>query len=207
MAQVFNERGDGVIVRGGKATISKQDRQPHLDEEDARALLDHALRTYKDEHKTLPARVALHKRSTYSDAEMAGFVEAVEQRGIETLDCTSFRKSFTRLFRSAPYPPLCCTLFDLDEEHHILYTRGSVDFFATYPGMYVPRPLEIRCERTEHTATFLAQEILALTKMNLNNTQFDGGEPITIRAARQVANILTYVGEDERVEPRYGFYM
>jgi hypothetical protein len=30
MAQVFNERGDGVVVRGGAVKIDKDDRQPHL---------------------------------------------------------------------------------------------------------------------------------------------------------------------------------
>ena len=39
-------------------------------------------------------------------------------------------------------------------------------------------------------------DTLALTKMNWNNTQFDGHAPITIRAARQVGNILNYVGPD-----------
>ncbi|MDO8673150.1 MAG: hypothetical protein Q7O66_17230 [Dehalococcoidia bacterium] len=46
-----------------------------------------------------------------------------------------------------------------------------------------------------------------MTKMNWNNTQFDGSAPITIRAARQVSNILKYLGENERIEPRYSFYM
>ena len=36
VAQVFNERGDGVIVRGAQAAQSKDDRQPHLTGEDAR---------------------------------------------------------------------------------------------------------------------------------------------------------------------------
>jgi hypothetical protein len=31
VVQVFNERGDGVVVRGGAAKVSKTDRQPHLD--------------------------------------------------------------------------------------------------------------------------------------------------------------------------------
>lgn len=39
VAQVFNERGDGVIVRGGPARISSEDRQPHLTAEDASELL------------------------------------------------------------------------------------------------------------------------------------------------------------------------
>src|SRR5439155_18450593 len=30
MAQVFDERGDGVIVQGGPAEINKEDRIPHL---------------------------------------------------------------------------------------------------------------------------------------------------------------------------------
>jgi hypothetical protein len=48
---------------------------------------------------------------------------------------------------------------------------------------------------------------LALTKMNWNNTQFEGQAPITIRAPRRVGNILKYVGPDDPVEPRYANYM
>ncbi len=36
IAQVFNQRGEGVIVRGGTAEITKEDRQPHLSGPDAR---------------------------------------------------------------------------------------------------------------------------------------------------------------------------
>jgi hypothetical protein len=54
---------------------------------------------------------------------------------------------------------------------------------------------------------FLAQEILSLTKMNWNNTQFDGGEPITIRAAKQVSAILKYIPEGDELASTYRFYM
>ena len=73
--------------------------------------------------------------------------------------------------------------------------------------MYVPRPLLFRCEYTEQTSKFLAEEMLALTKMNWNNTQFDGGDPITIRAARQVRAILKYIPEDGDLASTYRFYM
>ena len=39
VAQVFNELGDGVIVRGAFAEKSDVDLQPHLAREDARTLL------------------------------------------------------------------------------------------------------------------------------------------------------------------------
>jgi hypothetical protein len=53
----------------------------------------------------------------------------------------------------------------------------------------------------------VAAEILALTKMNWNDTQFDGAESITVEAARRVGQILKYVEEGGRVAPRYSFYM
>jgi hypothetical protein len=98
------------------------------------------------------------------------------------------------------------TFLTLDRRTHTLYTRGSVDFLSTYPGTYVPSPLRLLCDDTEQTPYFLANELLALTKMNWNNTQFDNRDPITLRAPRGVGSILKYV-EEGRVQPRYSFYM
>lgn len=36
------------------------------------------------------------------------------------------------------------TSVQLDEHSLLLYTRGSVPYFRTYPGLYVPQPLLIR---------------------------------------------------------------
>jgi len=209
VAQVFNERGEGVIVRGGQAQISKEDRQVHLDYDNAYTLLVHALNVYKAEHKNLPARVVVHKSSTYTKEEKDAFLQASKTFQVDMVDLISLDQSFTRLFRTGSYPPLRGSYLSLDEKNHILYTRGSVDFFQTYPGMYIPRSLIFKCEQTEQTPKFLAQEILALTKMNWNQTQFDGGDPITIRAARQVSGILKYVPSDEnaKLAPAYRFYM
>jgi SHS2 domain-containing protein len=66
VAQVFNERGDGVIVRGAQATQSKDDRQPHLTGDDAKDLLEQWLARYRTEHKT---RVMLHKTSSFTPEE------------------------------------------------------------------------------------------------------------------------------------------
>lgn len=209
VAQVFNERGEGVIVRGGQAQISKEDRQVHLDYDNAYTLLTHALNVYKAEHKNLPARVVVHKSSSYAKEEKDAFLQASKSFQVDMVDLLNIDQSFTRLFRTGSYPPLRGSFLSLDDKNHILYTRGSVDFFQTYPGMYIPRPLIFKCEQTEQTPKFLAQEILALTKMNWNQTQFDGGDPITIRAARQVSGILKYIPSDEnaKLAPAYRFYM
>lgn len=208
-AQVFNERGEGVVLRGGTAQISKDDKQIHLSDEDAYNLLKNALQIYQNEHKNFPARVVIHKSSQHNADEITGFEQALRDYSIEPelADFISVTRSSIRLFRSDRYPPLRGTFFDIGGESFVLYTKGSVDFFSTYPGLYVPRPLGFRCDRVAATSPFLAQEILALTKMNWNNTQFDGAEPITLRCARQVGQILKYFGPNDPYEPYYRFYM
>ena len=208
-AQVFNERGEGVVLRGGTAQISKDDKQIHLSDEDAYSLLKNALQIYQKEHKHFPARVVIHKSSKHNTDEISGFENALQDYSIEAelADFVSVTDSSTRLFRGNRYPPLRGTFFDTGEESFILYTNGSVDFFSTYPGMYVPKPLGFRCDQVAATPPYLAQEILALTKMNWNNTRFDGREPITLRCARQVGHILKYFGPDDHYEPYYRFYM
>lgn len=208
IAQIFNERGEGIIVRGGKVELSKKDRQIHLSHDDAFDLLDTTLQRYREEHKTTPGRVVLHKSSSYNAEELAGFHQAISSNRISSVDLVNISSdSGTRLFRYGNYPPLRGTFLSLSEKKHLLYSRGSVEFFSTYPGMYIPNPILIETASVEQTPYFLASEILALTKMNWNNTQFDGALPITLRAARKVSNILKYVGENDYVEPRYSFYM
>lgn len=105
------------------------------------------------------------------------------------------------------YPPLRGSVLRFEKDQALLYTRGSVEFFRTYPGMYVPRPLMLRCQALGQPLQHIAAETLSLTKMNWNNTQFDNGLPITIAAARQVGEVLKYVPEGQEIAPRYSFYM
>jgi hypothetical protein len=208
MAQIFDERGDGIVVRGAPIRLSKSDRTPHLEEQDAQTLLVQALKHYRLEHETAPARVVLHKTSRFNAAEREGFSAALEEERIGRVDFVSMTdRAAPRLFRAGAYPVLRGSSVALSAREHLLYTRGSVDFFRTYPGMYVPRPLHFHCDETMSTPRALSREILSLTKMNWNKTQFDQSEPITVHAARSVGQILKYVEADGRIESRYSYYM
>nr|MDP9167258.1 hypothetical protein [Actinomycetota bacterium] len=208
VAQVFNQRGDGVIVRGGTAQVSRHDRQPHLSADGASSLLGEALKRYRLEHRTLPARVVVHKSSSYTQAETDGFRNAADGAALDTLELLWLPAGDSfRLFRPAAHPPLRGTLLSLTIERHVLYTRGSVPFYGTYPGMYIPAPLPFRTDGAESSPEALGQEILALTKMNWNQTQLDGRRPITLRTADNVGQILRHVAPDERPQGRYAFYM
>jgi hypothetical protein len=207
VAQVFNERGEGTIVRGETAKLGKEDRQPHLDDKGAQSILANALRIYKGEHHTMPARLVVHKSSLFSNGEVVGFRAAADEMRIDALELLTLGDAGTRLFREGLYPPLRGTMLSLSSAEHLLYTRGSVDFFQTYPGMYAPQMLAIHIHEAQETPRFLANEILGLTKMNWNNTQFDGFEPITLHAARQVGKILKYIPLSEPIRESYAFYM
>lgn len=206
VAQVFNERGEGIIIKGGQAYRDKVDRQVHLDSVNAKELLIKSLKQYTQEHRTKPARIVIHKSSEFNIAEIDGFVEAIKLLNIDLYDFISLKKSFTRLHRNGKYPPLRGVYWELDEQDSILYTRGSVDFFETYPGLYIPKSLKITVAYSDQTNKQLATEILALTKMNWNNTQLDNSIPITLKAARNVGDILKYV-EDDYIASSYCFYM
>jgi hypothetical protein len=208
MAQIFDERGDGLVVRGAPIRLSKDDRTPHLEEEDAKELLTKALKQYRLEHETAPARVVLHKTSRFNPAEREGFAAALAEERISRVDFVSVtERGAPRLFRNGAYPVLRGSTLSLSSREHLVYTRGSVDFFQTYPGQYVPRPLHFNCDETMSTPRALSKEILALTKMNWNKTQFDQSEPITVHAARAVGRILKYIEAEGKIESRYGYYM
>jgi len=72
---------------------------------------------------------------------------------------------------------------------------------------YVPQPLELRIVKSEESPSFIAEEILGLTKMNWNNTQFDGKYPVTLGCARKVGEIMKYMKDSDTPQVRYGYYM
>lgn len=209
VAQVFNELGDGVIVRGALARRSGRDKQPHLAESDAADLLTNALASYREHHGSQPAEITLHKTSSFSDHERRGFLLAADTADLHSCDLIWITDSEDAFLIRGPsdYPPMRGTLFTLDDDHHALYTHGGVPYYKTYPGMYVPRPLGIRPAETQRSIESVATEVLALTKLNWNRARLDARKPITLLTAHRVGDVLRHV--DPAVSPaaRYAYYM
>jgi hypothetical protein len=208
LAQIFDEQGKGVILRGSPVQIDKKgDRQPHLTEQQSYELLLNAIEAYKFAEGVSPKRVVIHKSSKYTEQESEGFAKAIEEKEISTFDFVNIVESDIRLFRTGNYPPLRGTCLEISENQNLLYSKSAVDYYQTYAGMYIPQPIEIRIEELNSSTRQVCEEILSLTKMNWNNTQFDGKMPITIECSRSVGSIMKYLGENEKPEMRYSFYM
>lgn len=210
LAQVFDELGNNVILRGGLAYEEQSDRRPHLTRDQSEALLGRAIDDYILANETPPARLVIHKTSLYTEGEREGFLNACHARGIKRVDLVTFLDTAKRALRTNQYPPRRGTHISFDEKAHLLYTRGSVEFYRTYTGLYIPQPLEIRIDQSDSSAEKICREILGLTKMNWNGTRFDGKYPITLRCAQRVGEIMKYLPPDYEPKPEvisYGYYM
>jgi hypothetical protein len=206
VAQVFDERGEGLIVQGGSASYDKDDRSPHLAKEHAEELLANGLATYRREHKNMPARVVMHKTSYFNTDEKEGFRRAAENENLEVLDMVGVRRSGARLLRAGDSPMVRGTVMLFDGKSGIVYLKGTVPYFQVYPGAYIPRALEFVRDDGETSASDLARELVGLSKLNFNNTQFDSGDPITVRAARRVGDILKHVPSGKKVNSRFRYF-
>lgn len=206
-AQMFDETGHGLILRGARAQTETRGRRPYLTRVDMRDLVLDALRSYKEHHKALPARLVVLKTSHFRDEEADGIDDALEELDVSLCDMVWVQESSPiSLLRNGSYPVLRGTFVDLDGKG-LLYTRGSVPYYGTYPGMRVPNPLLLSPhQQTDRSITQIAKEILALTKVNWNSTQFDQKLPAPIRASRDVGKVLKYVPQGGVVKADFRFY-
>ena len=207
IAQVFNERGHGIAIKGRDAKVSESDFQPHIAPDDVNDLISRCIKAFRDEHKTNPARVVVHKTSNFDDGEMAAFRAAIEAEKIALYDLVTLDKSRIRLYREGYYPPLRGTWVTLEPEAHVLYTRGSVAFYEEYPGTYVPQSLLVKLFHTEAPHTETMKDLMMLSKLNWNNIQMDSTLPITISAARTVGSILRWVETPSPLQREYHYFM
>jgi len=204
-SQMFEERGKGLILRGGTAHTDRG-AHPYLDRTDSYDLLRRSLKVFFGQHHHHPARLVILKTSPYQHEEADGFREAIEEANIAFSDLVWISKSPITMYRDGEYPALRGTVVNLDKQA-IVFTRGSVPLYRTYPGPRMPIPLFLRPYLHDTPITDLATDVLALTKMNWNSTQFDGALPIPILAARKVGRVLKHVSLGERDAVEYRYFM
>ena len=207
LAQIFNENGKGVILRGTPVMEDKDDKKPHLTYVQSLHLLKDALTKYKFATGTMPGRVVLHKTSKYYEDELDGFIQAMQDLGITEYDIVTVIETDLRFFRNNLYPPVRGSVFTLTEKRHILYTRGSVHQYQTYPEMYIPAPLEIRIVDSVSSVKTVCKEVLGLTKMNWNTTVFASRHPCTFSNATEMIGMMKELQKGELLYPQIRYYI
>ena len=216
VAQAFDYLGQGLVLRGDPFEWSqvKHGPAPHLTKDAARRLIAGTLQEYVKVQGVPPRRVVVHKTSEFwgpehgEHNELDGFYEGINSvyPNLE-IDLVALRQTGVKLFREGNYPPLRGTYVRLEDQHHFLFTMGYIPYLHTYPGSYVPEPWQITDHRGGTAPRDLLLEVLALTKMNVNNCAFADGTPITLLFSHRIGDIMKHIPEGESVHPHYKFYM
>lgn len=208
LAQVFTDTGEGMVVRGESFRSGTEGRGfLRLTEEGASSLLARAIEVYSKHHNGQPPnRVVIHKSSRYSDNEIRGFRQALGNiPKFDFVTIGSGRDVF--VYRNGDYPIVRGTTIQLSTESFFLFSNGYIPYLRQYDGPRVPRPLEISERHGDTPPEELAREILALTRLNWNTTDYCCFEPITLEFSRRVGEILGKVPPGEKTQEQYRYYM
>lgn len=204
-AQMFLSDGEGVVFRGALGPWYQPDRkQFHLDRPAARTLIGTVLEEYRLRHPDDPAELFIHAKSSFSDDEWAGFVEACQGKrtnivGVQISDAWDQLK----LFRPGSYPTIRGTAMLMNKRSGFLWTSGYVPRLDTYMGPDTPNPLHISVRRGDADIQTVMADVLSLSKINFNTCLFNDREPVTIRFADAIGAIL--VSAPVHSEPRLPF--
>lgn len=206
VAQVFTHTGEGLVLKGGRATIDEISKSPYLSKEAATKLMTDILDVYKKQMRQLPRRLVVHKSSRYRPEELLAFKEASKDIGLKDF-VTILTRGVRFMRKDGIYPPIRGTAIKIATDDYVLFTKGWISYYETYPGLRVPTPIEIVEHHGDSPVKKVFEEILALTKMNWNSADFCIREPITLAYSREVGKVLAYVPEEVNPRPEYLYYM
>ena len=208
MAQVFTHNGKGLVLRGTEVDVDEKTKRPYLKQGQAEDLMEKALDKYHDLAGQTPTTVAVHKSTEFSKDEQEGFNRAIYGRNIPKKDFVAIKSSYAwvNFIRLGDYPVLRGTLVEITSDEFLLYTSGYSPRIRTYAGHRIPNPLRI-IHIGNSLNEQIAKEILGLTKLNWNTTDFSTSRPITLTFADGVGKILSELPENEIVQDHYRFFM
>ena len=96
-----------------------------------------------------------------------------------------------KLYRYGRNPLLRTLAYIENERKAVLWTRGWTPRLQTYPGLEIPNPLTVEINRGEANIEVVLGDILGLTKLNFNSCIFADGNPITLKSADAIGEVLT----------------
>jgi hypothetical protein len=208
-AQMFLDSGDGVVFKGAVGPWkSPVGEQYHLSRGAAKEIIERALQAYAEYfgvHEK-PKEIFIHGRTYLNDEEWEGFTSVVDSDtkvvGIR------IRQSALKLFRQGDYFLLRGMAYIENKRVGHLWTTGYIPRLSTSPFQGVPIPLRIEICKGESDIKTVLQDIYALTKLNYNSCHYGDSEPITLRFADNIGDILTAgpIKKDEAPLP-FKFYV
>ena len=190
-AQMFLDSGDGVVFRGAVGPwYSKDTGEFHLSKEKASELMNLVVGSYRDLHGRPPTELFIHGKTRFDDDEWEGF-KSVVPKGTNLVGVRIRPTTELKLYRLGKMPVLRGTAYLSTRRKGYLWTKGFIPRLDTYPGWEVPNPLLIDVHKGEADLLRVMTDVMGLTKINFNTCQFADGQPVTLKFADAIGEILT----------------
>lgn len=201
-AQMFLSEGDGIVFRGANGPWMTDDYEFHLSKTAAKKLIQTVIKTYKTKFGKYPKELFIHGKTKFNKQEWEAFSEAAP---IET-NLVAIRiqptKGDVKLFRDGDYPCIRGTAMILGDRDAYLWTSGYVPRIDTYVGPETPNPIFVTILRSTGATPQISSvlsDVMSLTKINYNNANYNDSQPVTIRFADKVGDVLV-MGSAKNVE-------
>lgn len=191
-AQMFLDNGDGTVFKGEVGPWYNPEKgEYHLKPKEAKALLTQALESYKEKNGGYPKEVFIHAKTRFNNQEWNAFKE-VTSKDTNLVGVTITKTKPLKLYKSeGAYTIMRGNAFVVNEKSAFLWTVGFVPKTQSALSMEVPNPIFIEINKGEADIKQVLRDILALTKLNYNACIYADGEPVTLRFADKIGEILT----------------
>jgi hypothetical protein len=207
-AQMFLDSGDGIVFKGAVGPwYNPKKGEYHLKEKQAKELLGIALASYTDKEGKPPTELFIHAKTAFNDEEWRGFQSAVPE-GTKIVGITIKDNVPLKIYRpDSRYCMLRGLAYIQNDTQAFLWTKGYVPRLETSLAMEVPNPLFISISKGECEIETVLNDIFALTKLNYNACIYADGEPVTLRFADAIGEVLTAAPLKETPPLSFKYYV
>lgn len=203
-AQMFLDSGDGMVFRGRVGPYyNTKTEEYHLTKESAGEILKLVVKAYKQNNENrLPKQIFIHGKTFFEDEEWDGFMSAAqeEDKAIDVVGIRIKKDNTLKLFRSSgDFPVLRGSAFIKKRDEAFLWTKGFIPRIQSVLGLETPNGLNVKIIRGQADINTVCKDVLSLTKLNYNSCIFCDGQPVTLKFADTIGEILT-AGPNENLD-------
>ncbi len=192
-AQMFLDSGDGMVFRGNIGPwYNPETKEYHISKDDANKLISQSLEAFKAKlgNGKYPKQIFIHAKTYFDDDEWEGFSEAVAGKseivGVRIQSTSNFK-----LYRQFKFCVPRGMAMLMSDSKAFLWTKGFIPRLQTQIGLETPNPISVEVTRGKEDIKQVCKDILALTKLNYNACIYGDGEPVTLRFADSIGEVLT----------------
>jgi hypothetical protein len=202
-SHMYNARGEGMEYRLSKVENPIiRGKNPFMSEDDAARVGRTIQELYFKARGDLPRRVVIHKLTPFIDEERIGLLNGL--RGVDAIDLIEINETPLRYVASKPlgggkfdedrWPVKRGTVVKLDDYTALVWVHGvaaAIDPHRKYfqGKRRIPAPLLIRRHAGDSDLITVAEEILALSKMDWNSFDMYRRLPATVHSSGEIARI------------------